>query len=143
MMTLLYSKPFIISLLHWLFSPSLSSSLLLSSSFHSSMMFLGHTRHTLATRPLHMSLLRALSPLLSLSFEICIQIPPTQGFPRWYRGKESAYQRRRCRRLRFNLWVGKIPRRRKWQATPVFLPGECHGQRSLVGFSPCGHKSWR
>ena len=32
----------------------------------------------------------------------------------------------------FNLWIGKIPRRRKWQPTPVFLPGESHGQRSLV-----------
>ena len=31
----------------------------------------------------------------------------------------------------FNLWVGKIPRRTAWQPTPVFLPGESHGQRSL------------
>ena len=37
-------------------------------------------------------------------------------------------------------WVGKIPWRRKWQPTPVFLPGESHGQRSLVGYSPRGHK---
>ena len=36
--------------------------------------------------------------------------------------------------------VGKIPWRRKWQPTPVFLPGESHGQRSLVGYSPWGHK---
>ena len=35
-----------------------------------------------------------------------------------------------------NPWVGKIPWRRKWQPTPVFLPGEFHGQRSLVGYSP-------
>ena len=35
---------------------------------------------------------------------------------------------------------GKIPWRRKWQLTPVFLPGESHGQRSLVGYSPWGHK---
>ena len=40
----------------------------------------------------------------------------------------------------FNPWVGKIPWRRKWQPTPVFLPGESHGQRSLVGYSPWGHK---
>ena len=33
-------------------------------------------------------------------------------------------------------WVGKIPWRRAWQPTPVFLPGESHGQRSLVGYSP-------
>ena len=36
--------------------------------------------------------------------------------------------------------VGKIPWRREWLPTPVFLPGEFHGQRSLVGYSPWGHK---
>ena len=36
--------------------------------------------------------------------------------------------------------VGKISQRRKWQPTPVFLPGKFHGQRSLVGYSPWGHK---
>ena len=41
----------------------------------------------------------------------------------------------------FNPWVGKIPWRRKWQPTPVFLPGKSHGQRSLMGYSPGGH--WR
>ena len=46
----------------------------------------------------------------------------------------------RHKRLRFDPWVGKIPWRRKWQLTPVFLPGESHGQRSLVGYSPGGHK---
>ena len=45
-------------------------------------------------------------------------------------GKEPACQRRRCG---FDPWVRKIPWRREWQPTPVFLPGECHGQRSLVG----------
>ena len=39
-----------------------------------------------------------------------------------------------------NPWVGKIPWRRKWQPTPVFVPGESHGQRSLVGYSPRGRK---
>ena len=38
-------------------------------------------------------------------------------------------------------WVVKIPWRRKWQPIPVFLPGESHGQRSLVGYSPRGCKS--
>ena len=47
-------------------------------------------------------------------------------------GKESACQ---CRRWGFNPWVRKIPWRRKWQPTPVFLPGKCHGQRSLEGYS--------
>ena len=45
-----------------------------------------------------------------------------------------------CRRPGFNPWVGKIPWRRKWQPNPVFLPGESHGQRSLVGYSPRGCK---
>jgi len=48
-----------------------------------------------------------------------------------------------CRRPRFDPWVRKIPWRRKWQPTPVFLPGESHGQRSLVGYSPRGHKRVR
>jgi len=36
---------------------------------------------------------------------------------------------------RFNSWILKIPWRRKWQPSPVFLPGKFHGQRSLVGYS--------
>ena len=44
-------------------------------------------------------------------------------------------------RSRFDLWVRKIPWRREWQPTPVFLPGECHEQRSLAGYSPWGHKA--
>ena len=47
---------------------------------------------------------------------------------------------RRCKRCRFDPWVRKIPWRRKWQTTPVFLPGEPHGQRSLAGYSPWDHK---
>ena len=43
-------------------------------------------------------------------------------------------------RPRFHPWVGKIPWRREWPPTPVFLPGEFHGQKSLVGYSPRGHK---
>ena len=41
-----------------------------------------------------------------------------------------------CRRPGFNPWAGKIPWKRKWQPTPVSLPGESHGQRSLVSYSP-------
>ena len=40
----------------------------------------------------------------------------------------------------FHSWVGKIPWRRKWQPTSVFLSGEAHGQRNLAGYSPWGHK---
>ena len=61
--------------------------------------------------------------------------------PRWCSDKESACQSRRQKRHRFNTWVGKIPWRRKWQPTPVLLPGESHGQRSLVGYSPWGHEN--
>ena len=43
-------------------------------------------------------------------------------------------------RVGFNLWVRKTPCRRAWRPTSVFLPGESHGQRSLVGYSPWGHK---
>ena len=55
------------------------------------------------------------------------------GFPGGPSGKRSACQ---CRRYRFDPWVRKIPWRRKQQPTPLFLPGEPHGQRTLVGYSP-------
>ena len=42
----------------------------------------------------------------------------------------------KSRRLKFDPWVIKIPCRRKWQPTPVFVPGKSHGQRSLAGYSP-------
>ena len=54
--------------------------------------------------------------------------------------KESACQCRNHRRHRFDPWVRKIPWRRRWQPTPVFLPGESHRQRSLASYSPQGHK---
>ena len=50
--------------------------------------------------------------------------------------------RLQCSRQGFDPWVGKIHWRRKWQPTPVFLPGKSHGQRSLVGYSPWGCKGW-
>ena len=45
-----------------------------------------------------------------------------------------------CGRPGFDSWIGKIPCRRKWQPTPVFLPGKSHGQRSLAVYSPWGCK---
>ena len=42
--------------------------------------------------------------------------------------------------IRFDPWVRKIPWRRAWQTTPVFLLGKFHRQRILVGYSPWGHK---
>ena len=62
------------------------------------------------------------------------------GLPQWFSGKESICQCRRHRRHRLEPWVRKIPWRRKWQPTPVFLLGQSHGQKSLVGYSPWGHK---
>ena len=53
------------------------------------------------------------------------------GLPRWLTWKEHTYK---CRRRKFDPWVGKIPCKRKWQPTLVFLPGKFHGQRSLVGY---------
>ena len=52
-------------------------------------------------------------------------------------GKESACS---AGDAGFNSWVEKIPWLRKWQPTPVFLPGKTHGQRSLAGYLPWGHK---
>ena len=55
-------------------------------------------------------------------------------------GKESACQCTRFKRQGFDLWVGKILWRKKWQPTPVFWSGKAHGQRSLVGQSTLSHK---
>ena len=63
------------------------------------------------------------------------------GLPRWHSGKESTCQGRRHKRYCFTPCVRKIPRGRKWQPTPVFLPEKSHRQRSLVGYySLCAHK---
>ena len=56
---------------------------------------------------------------------------------RWLRWWRICLQ---CKRTEFDPWLRKIPLRRKWQPTPVFLPGESHGQRSLVGYHPWGRK---
>ena len=69
----------------------------------------------------------------------CLPLIP-KGFSGGTVGKESTCQFRRHKRSEFNPWVRKIPWRRTWQPTLVFLPGQSHGQRSLVGYSPWGHK---
>ena len=61
-------------------------------------------------------------------------------FPDGASCKEPVGQCRRHKRHGFDPWVGKIPWRRAWQPTPVFLPGESPWQRSLAGHSPWGHK---
>ena len=58
----------------------------------------------------------------------------------WLNGKKICLQCRRHRRCKFDPWVGKIPWRRKWQPTPVFLPEKSQEHRSLAGCSPRGLK---
>ena len=56
----------------------------------------------------------------------------SSGTLRWHSGEEPACQLRRHKWRGFNPWVGKLPWHRKWQLTPVFLPGKFHGQKSLL-----------
>ena len=65
---------------------------------------------------------------------LCTQLP-SMGFPGGTSGKEPACQHRKPKRLGFNPWMGRSPGGRAWQPTPVFSPGESHGERSLVGYS--------
>ena len=69
---------------------------------------------------------------------LLLYILSKRGFPDGLGGQESACQCRRHKRPRFLPWLGNIPWRRAWQPTPVSLPGESHGQRSLAGYSPQG-----
>ena len=62
------------------------------------------------------------------------------GFPGGSEVKAAACFCLQCKRPGFHPWVGKIPWRRKWQPTPVLLPGKSHWRRSLVGYSPQGRK---
>ena len=79
---------------------------------------------------------RADTAVSATSFSSLLIYP--RAFPGGSSGKEPAYQCRRQKTVVFHAWVGKIPWRRAWQPTPVFLPGESHGQRSLAGCSPWG-----
>ena len=76
------------------------------------------------------------SPMCSPEFQNLVLV----GFPGGASGKEPGCQRRRRKRHGFNPWVGRIPWRRAWQPTPVSLSRESHGQKSLEGYSPWGHK---
>ena len=72
------------------------------------------------------------------SLQVIYRLPSV--FPGSTSGKELSCQYRRHKRHWFDPWVRKIPWRRAWQPTPVFLPGELHGQRSQVGYSAWGCK---
>ena len=84
---------------------------------------------------------RPVGHLRALSWVPCaMQQHPTSYFIKpslWLSGKEATCQGRRCA---LDPWVGKISWRRKWQPTPVVLPGKSHGQRSLVGCRPPGRQ---
>ena len=79
-----------------------------------------------------------LTRVLGWAVSYMVILGPSQDhfLPGGLSGKECL----QCRRPGFDPWVGKIPRRRAWQPTPVFLPGESHRQRSLADCSPwsCG-----
>ena len=74
---------------------------------------------------------------MSLGGQDNIIVTLGKEFPGDLDGKASVYN---AGNPGWDPWVGKIPWRRKWQSTPVLLPGKSHGQRSLVGYSPWGHK---
>ena len=81
------------------------------------------------------------STTMQISHNYMYASPPSvyplllRGFPGGSDGKKSTCQ---CKRPGFSPWVEEIPRRREGHPTPV-LPGESHGQRNLVGYSPWGH----
>ena len=67
-----------------------------------------------------------------LNYYILIHMLQIMGFPGGSNGSICL----QCKRPGFDPWSGKIPWRREWQPTPVFLSGQSHGQRSLAGYSP-------
>ena len=75
--------------------------------------------------------------LIQLSADRKLGVMAVMGFPGGSAGKESACN---AEDLGSIPRSEKIPWRREWQPTPVFLPGESYGQRRLVGYSPWGHK---
>ena len=83
---------------------------------------------------LRSSALLELGPLPALC---ALPAKQTQELPTCHRRRASFCQ---CRRLGFDRWVGKIPWSRKWRPTLLFLPGKFFRQRSLLGYSPQGHK---
>ena len=73
-----------------------------------------------------------------LSKGVFLSLHGQARLPWWFSSKESTCQ---SRRRGFDLWVGKVPWRTKWQLIPVFLAGKSHGQSSLVGYNPHGYKN--
>ena len=67
-------------------------------------------------------------------------LPNSLDFPGGANGKEPACPCKRHKRQELDPWVGKIPWRKAWEPTLVFLPGNFDGQRNLVAYGPWGHK---
>ena len=79
----------------------------------------------------------AISSLACLSLRLVVINGNMEGLLWWLRRLRICLQ---CRRPGFDPWIGKVPWRREWLPTPVFLPGEFYGQRHLAGYSPWHHK---
>ena len=77
------------------------------------------------------------TPLLNEAPKTHYEIWQVAVVPRWLSDKRIRFP---MQEMKVRSQVGKVPWRRKWQPTPVFLPGKSHGRRSLVGYSPWGHK---
>ena len=77
---------------------------------------------------------------VSLDVGILVLIMLLAGLSQWLNSKEFACNSGDAGRHRFNPWVRKIPWKSAWKLTPVFFPGESHGQRNLEGYSPQRHK---
>ena len=106
---------------------------------HSKCLYFAHITTPKASLPALLQVMTQAFRLLCL-LSLLHSMAHYGGFPGYASGKEPACQCRRRKRRGFDPWVGKMPWRRKWQPTPVLLPGESHGQRSLVGYSSWGCK---
>ena len=82
-------------------------------------------------------LIRFVEHFLSLEMALLVMLYYSVGLSPWLRSRESTCH---CKGYALNPWIRDIPWRRKFQPSLVFLPGKSHGQRSLVGYSPWGHK---
>ena len=77
--------------------------------------------------------------IVQIGFELWLVIY-SFGIPRWHSDKESTYQCRRYKRCRFSSWVGETPWSKVMATLSSMLAWKIPGQRSLVGYSPWGHR---
>ena len=123
----------------WCLSKILENYCKVSSSLYSFLWYLNYIYHSFCSKGLVCRNSLLLNPFFSLCCMLGNIYWPVfrfRGLPRGLDGKESPVLQETY------VWslVGKISWRRPWQHTPVLLPGESHGQRSLVGYSPWGRK---